>query len=84
MNTETTILNKIVEVEKTLSLEDYKTLIKQQMDNYKKTMDEFKETYDDYEELQKMFVFEPLAYFDYCKVHNFKAEYDEEKLTKNI
>lgn len=75
-------MNK-VEDYKTLTLEDYKKLIKQQMYNYKKTLDEFEELYYDYEEIKKMFVLEPLAYFDYCKVHNFKAEFDEEKLIKS-
>jgi hypothetical protein len=68
------------ELIKTLTIKEYKDIMKKEITEYEEMMKELEETYDDFHEIKQYFKVEALPYLQYCIVHNYKPELTEEQI----
>jgi len=69
---------------KLLKFEEYKKLIKEDIQEYNELINNIKSNYIDSSELLGMFKLRPMNYFEYCKNNNYEPETDEKEFVEKI
>jgi len=69
---------------KLLKFDEYKKLIKKDIEEYNKMIEDIKMKYIDASEFLGMFKLRPMNYFEYCKHNNYEPEQDPKEFVEKL